>query len=117
LRLLDHAAMLLRMKPWFIASIVVVAAVASILVLGVFTGGKSWYVADSDVDQSVQGEKCHAAWSPDSDHVAICPSGCFIEGPAFGGGKEWFRPDETRLKKSNELCSGARKVLKDSGYL
>lgn len=79
--------------------------------------GGGWNVYEVDVEQYVDGEQCYVAWSPDSDHVAICPSGCYIEGPAFGGGTQWFRPEQTPLQNTRELCSSAREALHDAGYL
>jgi hypothetical protein len=87
---------------------------ASAIVLAGCSNG--WSVYETDVEQYVHGEQCYVAWSPDSDHVAICSSGCFIEGPAFAGGSDWYRPDDTPLKNAHALCVGARKAIRDNGY-
>lgn len=76
-------------------------------------GCAGWAVYATDVEQHVNGEPCYKAWSPDSDQVAICPSGCYILGP----GNQWYLPDDTPLKNTDQLCAGARKVLHARGYL
>lgn len=92
-------------------------SIAAALVLMLAGCGGGWNVYETDVQQYVHGEQCYKAWSPDSDQVAICPSGCYIEGPAFGGGTRWYLPEETPLKNARQLCTGARKALHDTGYL